>query len=111
MFVDKTRGMTLSGWFEPSAQFKGVKPPAPAQYMGQNLVYDNVSYGKVGDWETVTYDVRIQSVDIANIRAHLVRAGTWIELHLSGRPGGSLPEQHAVLVETIRSLEVWERQD
>jgi hypothetical protein len=69
-------------------------------------VYENVSFDKIDDWDTVSYVVFFQSVRIANLRAHLVREGTWIELHLSGRPESSLPEQQAVLVETVRSLKV-----
>jgi hypothetical protein len=71
-------------------------------------VYENVSFARMGDWEVVSYEVVLQPIRVANIRAHQVRAGTWIELHLSGSPHHSVPEQQEVLGEALRSVQTRE---
>jgi hypothetical protein len=43
----------------------------------------NVSFEELGSWKTVFYDVEAPGVVSANVRAHWVEAGTWIDLHLS----------------------------
>jgi tetratricopeptide (TPR) repeat protein len=64
-------GWTSSG--RESAAYSQQKMPAQT----------NVSFKKIGGWDTVYYHVT-QSIGIgSNIRAEWVSAGTWIDLHIS----------------------------
>jgi hypothetical protein len=86
-FSDEARGLILSGWFEPAGRFPGLESnwqldqaawkknglPPPA----------DVSFGKVGDWEVVFYEQPMPDTSNSHVRAHLVRAGTWIDVHIS----------------------------
>lgn len=86
-FSDEARGLIVSGWFEPAGRFPGVEAnwqldqaawkknglPPPA----------DVSFGKVSDWEVVFYEQPTPDASNSHIRAHLVRAGTWIDVHIS----------------------------
>ncbi|MDB6127107.1 MAG: hypothetical protein JWM35_1003, partial [Verrucomicrobia bacterium] len=82
--------LIVSGWFESGERHKGIKEfwagessalsrsglPAPR----------NVEFLKLGSWDIVSYELRITDSDKlanANLRAELVQAGTWIDLHLS----------------------------
>jgi len=98
-FADNTTGVGLSGWFEHARGFDGVKEPKPASVQGTRLIYENIVFGKVGDWDSVSYDVVFQSNRIPNIKAHLVRENTWIELHISGT-------QHELIRDIIKSIQV-----
>jgi len=108
IFRDTARGIILSGWFEPARRFPGVKEPPVG--MLQDLPHRNVSFEKLGSWDVVLYDSSFRSVVTSNLQAHLVQADTWIELHLSGSPNRSPAEQRALLIETIRSIQIQERQ-
>ena len=108
-FEDRVHGVLLSGWFESARQFPGVKEPSAGSFGGDHLTHKNVSFEKLGDWDVVNFDVTFRSTTTANLQAHLVRAGTWIELHLSGYPSYPLAEQHALLIQTVRSIQVSEK--
>ncbi|MBA3030154.1 MAG: hypothetical protein FP816_15280 [Desulfobacteraceae bacterium] len=72
-FADSTSGVTLSGWFEHAKRFEGVKKPKPSSLMGIPLLYKNIDFIKIGEWDSVSYDVEFQSNKIPNIKANLVR--------------------------------------
>ncbi len=110
LFEDTARGIILSGWFEPARRFPGVKEPPVGMLQGEPLPHRNVSFEKLGSWDVVLYDSSFRSVITSNLQAHLVQADTWIELHLSGYPNRSPAEQRALLIETIRSIQIQERQ-
>ena len=108
-FSDNNTGIIVSGWFEPAKEFDGVKEPHATSFDGVPLIYKNITFNKIGDWDIVSYDILLQSINIANIRAHLVRSGTWIELHISGKPDDSLANQRASIRELLKSIQVQER--
>lgn len=86
-FSDETRGLTISGWFEPAIQYRGLEftwqaDQAEWKKIGLPAPTD-VSLGKVGDWEVVFYEQPTSAISNSHIRAHLVRAGTWIDVHIS----------------------------
>ncbi len=111
MLRDEVRGVGLSGWFEPASAFEGVKDTRPGTLQGKTILHQNVSRQKAGDWDTLEFDMVDESLrlNMANMHAHLVRAGSWVELHLSSNSMLSLTEQHALLSSVLRSIQIVER--
>jgi len=109
LFEDRVRGITLSGWFESARRFPGVNEPPVGILEGEPMPHRNVSFERLNDWNVVFYDALFRSTVTKNVNAHLVRADTWVELHLSGYPDRPLTEQRALLVETIRSIQIQEK--
>src|SRR5262249_15111007 len=81
--------ISISGRFESQDGFTGLEKfwaSEMAAWKKQALPPLNVAFAKAGGWETITYDLMVPGVPEvtqANIRAHWVQAGTWIDLHLS----------------------------
>jgi hypothetical protein len=109
IFKDQGRSIFLSGWFESARLFPGVKEPSAGTFQGEKLQHSNVSIEKIGDWDVVLYDVIFRANSTANLEAHLVRSGTWVELHLSGTSGHPISEQRTLLTEAIRSIQIREK--
>lgn len=109
-FSDSTRGLQISGWFEPADGFKDVKTtwkgdtdnwrrqglPSPA----------DVSFAKFGNWDGVLYDMPVRSGHDVNIRAHWVEAGTWIDIHLSMTGTGTSADLRARLKAVLDGIAV-----
>ena len=110
-FEDNSSGIILSGWFEPSERFTGVKEPSVAKLGDMVLTHSNVVFGKVGAWKTVAYDTPtpIPTIVNANLQAHLVQAGTWVELHLSAHQDRPISEQRDLLAKIIQSIRIQEK--
>ncbi len=111
MFADPSQAINLSGWFEPASRFEGVKDSPPQTVQGKTIEHKHVNFKKTGAWDTVEYDFVEDSppLNMANVHAHLVRAGTWVELHLSKNAKQDLAEQHAALARALQSIEIVER--
>jgi hypothetical protein len=103
--------LILSGWFEPDRLYSGSaakqwtkdaaalkKTPAPDPV--------NVSYEKIGGWDTVMYDHMLDQVVSSHMRAHWVQAGTWIELHLSTTTRQASAENRRKLKSLLRAISV-----
>ena len=108
-FADEARGVKLSGWFEPASRFEGVKDSPPAVVNGQTLTHQNVVFKKLGSCDVVSYEVSLGAFRNAQLNAHLVQAGTWVELHLSTSPKASLAEQHALLDQVVQAIQISEK--
>jgi len=77
-------GFTLSGWFEPANQYLGLEKHWTdflSSWPGNQP--EEVSFSKVDDWETVSYHVQVDACKLQSIKAFLVHADTWIELHMT----------------------------
>lgn len=84
---DSGTGSVLSGWFEPSNRYRGLKQlwegeadawrskglPMPVEF----------SFERRGQWEVVFYNMALSGGSSAHARANWVEAGTWIDVHLS----------------------------
>jgi tetratricopeptide (TPR) repeat protein len=86
-FEDRSKYLAISGWFESQNGFHGMDEfwkKESAAYSQQKMpAQTNVTFKKIGGWDTVCYQVT-QSIGIgSNIRAEWVSAGTWIDLHIS----------------------------
>jgi len=73
------------------------------------ISHKNVAFTKIGAWEVVSYDVLAKGITVANLTAHLVKAGTWIELHLSAKQTRSLEDQRAMIIDVLGSIQVQEK--
>jgi len=87
-FEDKKEAsLILSGWFEPDRLFTGVRnhwEKDTQSWKKQGLPEPiNVSFEKLGGWDTVMYDHNFGKAVSSHLRAHWVQSGTWIDLHLS----------------------------
>jgi hypothetical protein len=109
-FEDRAAGVILSGWFEPDRLYEGAK----AQWAKDTDAWKkrdlpeprNVAFTKVGNWEVINYDIAIPRGTNTHIRAHLVQAGTWIDLHVSITSSGTSAENRAKLAALLRSISV-----
>ena len=86
-FSDPSRGLVLSGWFEPASSYRGIKAfweheQAAWQRNGLQKPMD-VSFEKVNGWEVIFYQQPLPVGTSLNARAHFVQMGTWIDLHIS----------------------------
>lgn len=104
-------GISLSGWFEPRASYKGLLPFWKSEsgrfYANPATAPVNVIFGKIGQWELILYDqptaLKEHKVAVINLRAELATAGTWIDIHMSkGTPAGN---EEAVRKELIAIME------
>lgn len=115
VLTDKA-GLIISGWFEPAKSFAGTQ-----ELWQQNVAQlsrsglppaEDVVFDKVGDWETVVYNLSLpggSSISSANMRAQLVRAGTWIELHISVTSSRPAAETRAQMLALLKTIGVSER--
>jgi hypothetical protein len=87
-FVDEKRGLVLTGWFEAASSWSGFEK----FWIGELRAMKNggVSIRKApdvvaaGPWQAAAYDVDLpKKVTSANVRAELISAGTWIDIHIS----------------------------
>lgn len=87
-FNNKAEHLIVSGWFSPASGFRGIKQfwAAESANWKQRTGFpdpNNVTFEEMGAWNLVFYDVEFQGMTSANVRAHWVEAGTWIDVHLS----------------------------
>ena len=110
MLTDASAKVSVSGWFEPAARYKGAEKlwtsSPEAGLAGSDVGPSNVRFAKVGSWETVAYEQ--PSVKTAYLRAHWTQSGTWLELRLSTGTG-SPEEQAKALAELLARFEVREK--
>jgi hypothetical protein len=113
-FSDPGQGLILSGWFEPANAFKGLAQfweAEQAAWKKRGLPTPmNVSTGKVGSWETVFYEHPFRDGLLSShVRAHLVQAGTWIDLHISMTAKDSGAKNRAAIESILNSIAVKEK--
>jgi len=114
-FVDeKEESLILSGWFEPDRLYGGSAAKQWEQDLPglkkNNLPQPvNVSFEKIGRWDTVMYDHMFPKAVSSHMRAHWVQAGTWIEIHLSTTTPRASAENRKKLRAVLRSIAVAEK--
>lgn len=114
-FEDKGRGAIISGWFDSANNFPGIKPfwknesDSIKEHQPPGPV--NVKIETVGEWQVVTYEIRLPGANwgYAHMRAERVQAGTWVDLHLSIPAKLPYAKAHAKLLEVLKSIEVKEK--
>jgi hypothetical protein len=114
-YVDEKRGLVLTGWFEAASSWSGFEK----FWIGELRAMKNggVSIRKApdvvaaGPWQAAAYDVDLpKKVTSANVRAELISAGTWIDIHISVTSDLPESEERDQAVQFLRSIVVRERQ-
>ncbi|MFN0317670.1 MAG: hypothetical protein ACKVQA_21810 [Burkholderiales bacterium] len=113
-FEDKTQAsLIMSGWFEPAQLFKGV----PAIWEEDTKSWKkgglpepvNISFEKLNGWDAVMYDHNLRNAVSSHVRAHWVRSGTWIDVHISTTTNKSSAENRAKLKAVLKDIAVVEK--
>jgi hypothetical protein len=109
-FAGLNTDWVVSGWFEDASRYTDLlsfwKSEAAGFKRGGQGEPTHVRYGKLGDWETIEYDMDLARASNTHIRAELTRAGTWIDLHASLTADRPAEDLHAELRAFIESLVV-----
>jgi hypothetical protein len=113
-FNDEKRGLVVSGWFEPASSYVGFEK----FWMGELLamkkngipIREAPDVVKAGPWQAVAYNVVLPNGVSANVRAELISAGTWVDLHISVTSNGSAREPREQAVQFLRSIVAKEKQ-
>jgi hypothetical protein len=113
-FNEEKRGLNVSGWFEPASSYVGFEK----FWMGELLAMkkhgiplrEAPDVVKAGPWQAVAYDVGLPNGVSANVRAELISAGTWVDVHLSVTSNGSAREAREQAVQFLRSIVAKEKQ-
>jgi hypothetical protein len=110
-FADQKRTLLISGWFESATAFKGMEGFWKGETQSWGQEPKNVSFQKIGNWNTVIYDMEVPLPKASNshIRAELVQSGTWIDLHISLTGEQSTKDSRSELVKTLKKILVVER--
>ena len=103
----------LSGWFEPDRLFTGVRnlwEKDTQSGVKSGLAEPiNVSFEKLGGWDTVMYDHNLDNIVSSHLRAHWVQSGTWIDLHLSTTTSSSSAENRKKLKSLLGGISISEK--
>lgn len=110
IFKASHRALILTGWFEPAQAFEGLENhwASENQAWKKNGLPEplNVVIDETGIWQTVMYEMDVPDITNSHIRAHLVRSGTWIDLHLSLTSLDSPEENRKLLLSLLESITV-----
>jgi hypothetical protein len=111
-FEDATHQLILSGWFESAQHYPGIKE----FWAGETAAWDrhlpkpqNVSFEKLGSWDTILYDLPVPGGGSSNIRAHWLQAGTWIDLHISTTSDSPQKERRGKVRDLLDTIQISEK--
>jgi len=112
-FQDSKVTFIVSGWFEPASGFSGIERfwenETNAWKRNGLPEAQDVSFTKIGNWDSVVYETKLPRGTNAHIRAHWVQAGTWIDVHLSLTSTRASAESRKLLESYLRTISVEEK--
>lgn len=112
-FEDPTLHLIISGWFEPAQGFSGIEAfwKAETTAWKQNGLPEaqKVTFEKIGNWDTIIYELKTPRGTNSHIRAHWVQAGTWIDIHFSITSERTAEENRKLLSSSLEALAVKEK--
>jgi hypothetical protein len=112
---DKALQLIISGWFEPSKGFRGIKSfwedEIRAWKRGGLPEPHNILFTKIANWDAILYDISIPKGSNSHIRAHWLQAGTWIDIHLSMTSDRPSSEVRNTLQSLLKNIRVKEKND
>lgn len=112
-FGNAAAGIFVSGWFEPASRFQGMQSfwaQETTAWKQRGLPQPrDVEFNRLGNWELVYYAFDLPSGPNLHLRAHLVRSGTWIDLHISASTANGAAPARATLDALLQGIEVSER--
>jgi hypothetical protein len=108
-----TPNLIVTGWFEPAGNYEGAqklwKGDAKAMTDGGLPAPRNIVFLKRGPWEIITYHIPLPQGASAHLRAELVQAGTWLDLHLSITSGQPVAAAREKLLAVLQGITVEEK--
>ena len=115
-FEQQSSVIIVSGWFESSDGFQGIKKFWKSEKKGlkQNNFPEpqSVIIEKNGNWETILYDIPVPAAtghlkaSNSHLRAEWVQEGTWIDIHLSITSEHSSAESREILRTLLKTIQV-----
>jgi hypothetical protein len=103
----------VSGWFESATSWTGFEKFLTGELRGLKDAGVTIRQGPdvlaADPWQAFTYDVDLpKGLTSANVRAELISAGTWVDVHISIT--SRLPEAEArqQAVQFLRSIAIRE---
>lgn len=113
LFENHSLGLVASGWFESAGAFPGLQTfwsneTAAWKKQGDPEPHA-VATEKAGDWDAIWYETSVSGVETSNLRAERVRAGTWIDLHVSVTSASPPAERRSKLRAFLDSVRVSEK--
>jgi hypothetical protein len=113
-FHDEIRGLVVSGWFEPASSYVGFEKFWTGELLAMKKNGIPIKEGpellEAAPWQAVAYDVEIPKGVQANVRAELISAGTWVDIHISVTGSGPPREAREQAVQFLRSIVAKEKQ-
>ncbi|HEV7606693.1 MAG TPA: hypothetical protein VGO61_05115 [Steroidobacteraceae bacterium] len=114
-FEDAGRGLVVSGWFESAKSFKGFESFWVGEFsaMKQTGLIPTAppTSVAVGNWSGAAYEIAMPSgagKDVnTHIRAELIKAGTWVDLHISITSRKPLADARSEALEFLKSIVVY----
>jgi hypothetical protein len=113
-FSDQKRGLVVSGWFEPASSYGGFEKFWIGELVAMKK--NGVVIRKAPDvleavpWQAVAYDVDLPNGISANVRAELISAGTWVDVHISVSSHGPPRDAREQAVQFLKSIVAKEKQ-
>jgi hypothetical protein len=114
--ADANRGLTVSGWFEPAKAFQGFEAFWRGEFSAMKrsgLIPTAAPTGvAVENWSGAAYEVAVPGVEKSvntHIRAELIKAGTWIDLHISITAQKPVADARSEALEFLKSIVVNEK--
>jgi len=112
-FRDPKLGLIVSGWFESSESYPGFGEFWEAEFTAMKksgLTPMSPEVVEAGNWLTVAFELSAPGGINTHLRAHLVRAGTWIDLHISVTTEKPVEDAREEALAFLNSVAVTERQ-
>jgi hypothetical protein len=113
-FIDEKRGLVVSGWFEPASSYGGFEKYWTGELLAMKKngipIREAPDVVKAGPWQAVAYDVDLPKGVSANVRAELISAGTWVDVHISVTSKGSPREAREQAVQFLKRIVAKEKQ-
>jgi hypothetical protein len=113
-FFDRRHGLVVSGWIEPASSWDGLEKFWQGELLAMKKIGVQIRQAPevivAEPWQAVAYDVDLPKGTSANVCAELVRAGTWVDIHISVTSNESalVAREHAVTF--LKSVLIRERQ-
>ncbi len=106
-------GLQITGWFEPQERYQGIQH----LWAGDNAEWKrrglptpgDVSFLRIGKWDTVAYDHDLPQGRSSHLRAEWVQAGTWLDVHISITKDLPQAELRAKVREVLDNIQVTEK--
>jgi hypothetical protein len=113
-FSDEKRGLNVSGWVEPASSYIGFEKfwIGELRAMKKNGISlkEPPDVVGAGPWQAAAYNIDLPKGVSANVRAELISAGTWVDLHISVTRAGPAREAREEAVQFLKSIVAKERQ-